>query len=57
MERAGELESTARVKDTLQRTLLASNSLELRLGQAEIEQPQMHSVAEEGKAMSECAIA
>ena len=57
IECAGELESTAQVKDVLQRTLSTSSSLEMRLGQAETEQAQMRSAAEEAKAASERAIA
>ena len=57
VERIGELESTAQVKDVLQRTLSASSSLEMRLGQVETEQTQMRSAAEGAKAASERAIA
>ena len=56
LERAGELETTAQVKETLIRTMSASSSLEARLGQAEIQQAQMKSAAEEAKAASERAI-
>ena len=57
LECVGELESTAQVKDVLQRTLSASSSLEMRLGQAETEQAQMHSATEEAKVASKRAIA
>ena len=57
MERVGELETTAQVKETLQRTMSASSMLEARLGQAESEQMQMRSAAEEAKAASDHAIA
>ena len=57
IEQAGELETTAQVKETLVRTMSASSSLEARLGQAEMQQAQMQSAAEEAKAASERAIA
>ena len=57
MERAGEVESTAQVKEVLQRTMSASSLLEARLGQAETSQMQMRSTAEEAKVASERAIA
>ena len=56
MERAGELETTAQVKETLQRTMSASSLLEAQLGQAETEQAEMRSVGEEAKATSDCAL-
>ena len=56
MERAGKLESTAQVKESLQRTMSASSILEARLRQAETEQAQMHSAAEEAKVASDRAI-
>ena len=56
MERAGELETTAQVKETLQRTMFASSLLEAQLGQAEIEQAQMRSVAKKAKAASHRAL-
>ena len=55
--RAGELETTAQVKEGLQRTMSASSVLEARLGQAESEQMQMHSTAEQAKMASDRAIA
>ena len=36
--------------------MFASSLLEARLGQAEMEQAQMHSVAEKAKAASDCAL-
>ena len=57
VERAGKVETTAQVKEILQRTVCASSSLEARLGQAEMEQSQMQSAAEEAKATSDRAIA
>ena len=53
---AGELETTAQVKEGLQRTMSASSLLEVRLGQAESEQMQTRSAAEEAKVASERAI-
>ena len=53
---AGELETTAQVKETLQRTMSASSLLEARLGQAESAQLQMRSTAEQAKTASEQAI-
>ena len=55
--RAGELETTAQVKEGLQRTMSASSVLEARLGQAESEQMQMRSTAEQAKMASDRAIA
>ena len=54
--RAGELETTAQVKEGLQRTMSASSLLEARLGQAESEQAQTRSAAEEAKLASDRAV-
>ena len=56
MERASELETTAQVKEMLQRTMSASSLLEARHGQVQTEQAQMHIAAEEAKAASDCAL-
>ena len=53
MERASELETTTQIKETLQRMMSASSLLEARLGQAETQQAQMRSAAEEAKAASD----
>ena len=52
----GDVETTAQVKATLQRTLLASSQLEMRLGHIETMQMQVRTGAEEAKAASERAL-
>ena len=53
----GEMESTIQVKATLQRSLSASSSLEMRIGQAEAQQEHAHSVVKVTMETSERAIA
>ena len=54
--RAGDVETTAQVQATLQRTLSASSSLEMRLGQTEAQQAHARAAAEEAKRASEQAL-
>ena len=51
-ERAGTMETTAQVQATLQRTLSASSSLEMRVEQTEDQQRQARTAAEEAKRAS-----
>ena len=53
---AGELETTAQVKEGLQRTMSASSILEARLGQAESVQVETCSAAEQARQASEQAM-
>ena len=52
----GDVETTAQVKASLQRTLSALSQLEMRLGHAEIMQMQARTAAEEAKAASKRAL-
>ena len=54
--RVGDVETTAQVQATLQRTLSASSSLEMRLGQTEEQQARARATAEEAKRASEQAL-
>ena len=54
--RQGDVETTAQVQATLQRTLSASSSLEMRLGQTEEQQARARAAAEEAKRASEQAL-
>ena len=54
--RAGDVETTAQVQATLQRTLSALSSFEMRLGQMEEQQACAHAAAEEAKRASEQAL-
>ena len=54
--RAGNVETTTQVQATLQRTLSASSSLEMRLGQTEEQQARARATAEEAKRASEQAL-
>ena len=54
--RAGDVETTAQVQATLQRTLFASSSLEMRVGQTEEQQAQARVAVEEAKRASEQAL-
>ena len=54
--RAGDVETTAQVQATLQRTLSASSSLEMRLGQTEEQQARARAAAEEARRASEQAL-
>ena len=51
--RVGDVETMAQVQATLQRTLSASSSLEMRLGQTEEQQVRARATAEEAKRASE----
>ena len=57
VERAGEMESTAQVKEALHRTMSASSVIEQRLGQTEIQQEQAKSAVEAAMEASQRAIA
>ena len=54
--RVGDVETTAQVQATLQRTLSASSSLEMRLGQTEEQQARARAAAEEARRASEQAL-
>ena len=54
--RAGDVETTAQVQATLQRTLSASSSLEMRLGQTEEQQARARAAVEEARRASEQAL-
>ena len=54
--RAGDVETTAQIQRTLQRTLSASGDLEQRVGQAEQTQAQARAAAEEARQASERAL-
>ena len=54
--RAGDVKTTAQVQATLQRTLSASSSLEMRLGQTEEQQARARAAAEEARRASEQAL-
>ena len=54
--RAGDVETTAQIQRTLQRTLSASGDLEMRVGQAEQSQAQARAAAEEARMASERAL-
>ena len=54
--RAGDVETTAQIQRTLQRTLSASGDLETRVGQAEQTQAQARAAAEEACQASERAL-
>ena len=54
--RAGDVETTAQVQATLQRTLSTSSSLEMRLGQTEEQQARARAAAEEARRASEQAL-
>ena len=51
-----EVETTAQVQATLQRTLSASSSLEMRVGQMEVQQAQARAVVEEARQASKRAL-
>ena len=55
--RQGDVETTAQVQATLQRTLSASSSLEMRLGQTEEQQARARAAYEEARKASEQALA
>ena len=54
--RAGDVETTAQIQQTLQRTLSASSSLEMNVGQAKQSQAQVRAVADEARMASERAL-
>ena len=54
--RAGDVETTAQIQRTLQRTLSTSGDLEQRVGQAEQTQAQARAAAEEARQASERAL-
>ena len=54
--RAGDVETTAQIQRTLQRTLSASGDLEMRVGQAEQSQAQARAAADEARMASERAL-
>ena len=54
--RVGDMEMKAQVQATLQWTLSASSSLEMRVGQIEEQQMQAHVTAEEAKQASQRAL-
>ena len=55
-KQAGDVETTAQLQQTLQRTLSASSSLEMRVGQTEQQQSQTVTTAVEAKRASEEAL-
>ena len=51
-QQIGEVEITAQIQATLQRTLSAFSRLEMRVGQTEVQQAQARAVAEEARQSS-----
>ena len=54
--RAGDVETTAQVQVTLQQTLFASSSLEMRMGKTEEQQAQARVTIKEAKQASQRAL-